>query len=515
VRNWDAIVIGSGPNGLSAAASIAEAGFSVLVIEASQEIGGGTRTLPLTLPGFRHDICSAIHPLAISSPAFSRRPLAEYGLEWVHPAIPLAHALDGGQAIAMERSLRTTADRLGEDGEAYYRLLAPAVDHWQFLNDLAGGKCRTPRDSAGLLRLALQSARSAVGLMESRFRGAGAKALLAGLAGHANLPLEDAFSAGFGISMGASGHAVGWPFPRGGAGRIAGALAGYLRSLGVEFETGARVNSLDDLPPHRIALCDISPRELLRISGSRLHGWFRARLAKFRYGPGAFKLDWALDGPIPWTAADCHRAGTVHVGGTADEIAAGERTVWEGNCAENPFVIVAQHTRFDPSRAPVGKHTAWAYCHVPNGSQVDMSERIEGQIERFAPGFRNRILARSVLGPMALEARNANLVGGDFCGGANSWRQLFTRPTLFAYLTPDPRILLCSSATPPGAGVHGMCGYYAARVAISRLRQRARTRESAKSEPTAAKVVPTRAVRVAVAIAIGAATLVRWRRRIG
>ena len=466
-------MIGSGPNGLSAAASVAEAGFSVLVLEAADEIGGGARTLPLTLPGFLHDTCSAIHPLAVTSPAFIAMPLDQYGLAWIHPEIPLAHPLDGGRAVTLERSLHATAANLGKDADAYQRLFAPVVANWTALTELSTGKLRFPQNAAGLLRVAYASMRSAMNVLAG-FHDPGARALLAGLAAHSNLPLEDAFSAGFAVSMGASAHAVGWPFPRGGAGNISNAIARYLRSLGVEFETGVRVNSLEDLPPHRIALCDVSPRELVRIASARLPNWYRHKLENFSYGPGAFKVDWALDGPIPWAAPECGRAGTVHLGGTAEEIAAGERTVGAGQPAEEPFVFVAQHTRFDPSRAPLGKHTAWAYCHVPNGCDADMTDRIERQIERFAPGFRGRILARSVLGPMALQARNSNLVGGDFCGGANRWQQLFTRPTFLTYLTPDPRILLCSASTPPGAGVHGMCGYYAARLALRRLRKWAR-----------------------------------------
>jgi len=459
------VVIGSGPNGLTAAVTIAGAGYRVLVLEAAGEIGGGTRTLGLTLPGFLHDICSAIHPLAVSSPALLAMPLGLHGLEWIQPAAPLAHPLDGGRSVALDRSLATTATSLGGDGGAYHRLFSPAVRNWELLT----GNLRIPRDPIGLLRFGRSSARPASRLLET-FRGTPARALVAGAAAHSNLTLEASFTSGFALSLMAAGHAVGWPFPRRGAGSIAAALASYLDSFGGTIETGVRVNSLDELPPHRMVLCDVSPRELLRISGARFPAWYRRRLDEYAYGPAAFKVDWALDAPIPWADPGCCRAATLHLGGTAEEIAASERAVWAGGCPERPFVIAAQHTLFDPSRAPEGKHTAWAYCHVPNGSTADMTARIEQQIERFAPGFRDRILARSTLGPADLEAHNPNLVGGDFCCGANLWPQLFARPTILAWYTPDRRVLICSSATPPGAGVHGLCGYLAARAALRRLR---------------------------------------------
>ena len=467
-KAWDAIVIGSGPNGLTAAATIARAGFSVLVLEAAEEIGGGAKTLALTLPGFLHDVCSAIHPLAVCSPALFSMPLAHHGLEWIHPDAPLAHPLDDGRAIVLERSAAATAAQLGGDRDRYYRLLDPAVKNWDLLT---AARLRIPRDVSGLLRFGYACVRSAAAVLGSQFRGAEARALMAGLAGHSNLPLEESPSAGFGLFLGAAAHAGGWPFPRGGAGRIARALASCLQSMGATIQTGVRVDSLDDLPRCRTMLCDLSPRELVRIAGRRFPSSYRQELEDFRYGPAAFKVDWALDSPVPWAAPECLRAGTIHVGGTAEEIARSERAVWSGECPDRPFVIAAQHTLFDSSRAPAGKHTLWGYCHVPNGSPVDMTERIEQQIERFAPGFRNRILARSVRSPADLERHNANLVGGDFCGGANCWHQLLARPTILAHRTADDRVLLCSSATPPGAGVHGMCGDLAARVALRRLRR--------------------------------------------
>ena len=471
-RTWDAVIIGSGPNGLAAAALLAEAGLSVLVIEAADQIGGGVRSLPLTLPGFVHDVCSAIHPIAAASPVFGRMPLATYGLEWVHPEAPLAHPLDNGRAVILEQSLTTTAGNLGRDAGAYHHLFAPVVRNWEAIVSILVGRVRLPGYPWGLPGLARTALRSAMGMLDAKFRSTEARALLAGIAGHSNLPLEDSPTAGFALALGGCAHTAGWPFPRGGAGKLAAALASYLRSLGVEFETGVRVNSLDELPASRVVLCDLSPRELLRIAASRFPTWYQRKLQRFPYGPGAFKIDWALDGPIPWSAPECGRAATVHLGGTAEEIAASERATRSGHCAETPMVIAAQHTLFDPLRAPPGKHTAWAYCHVPNGSTVDMTERIERQFERFAPGFRNRILARSVLGPVALESHNPNLVGGDIAGGDNHISNLLARPTLSGYRTPEPRVLICSSSTPPGAGVHGICGYFAARAALRRLRRR-------------------------------------------
>jgi len=436
---WDFIVIGAGPNGLTAAMVLARAGRSVLVLEAAEEIGGGARTVALTQTGFLHDICSAIHPLAVASPALRRLPV-----DWVHPDAPLAHPLDGGRAVMLERSLAATAKALGPDAEAYGSLYAPPF---------------------------LQALRSITGWSRARLRTPEAAALLAGIAGHSGLRLEDSPSAAFALALGAAAHYAGWPFPRGGAGRIADALAWEVQRHGGRIETETRVHSLADLPRHRVVLCDVAPRELLRIGRGRFPGWYRRRLERYRHGPGAFKVDWALDAPIPWSDPACRRAGTLHLGGTAEEIADSERAVWEGRCPEYPLVIAAQHSLFDPSRAPEGKHTAWAYCHVPNGATENMTERIERQIERFAPGFRDRIRARSMLSPSALEALNPNLVGGDVTGGANTFGQLIRRPSLCLYHTPDERVLLCSAATPPGGGVHGMCGFLAAKLALRRMKR--------------------------------------------
>lgn len=472
--SYDAVVVGSGPNGLAAAITLARAGRSVIVFEARATVGGGARTAELTLPGFRHDVCSAIHPLGVGSPFFRSLPMARFGLEWIHPSVPLAHPLDDGTAAMLARSVAATAETLGDDAAAYQRLMMPLARNWEMLADGILGPLRLmhqalhPSESLRLARFGLDAIRSARGLAERRFTGERARALLAGMSAHSMLPLEQPPSAAFGLVLGIAGHAVGWPFPRGGSQAIADALTAYLRSLGGEIVTGAPIDTLDALPPAKAILCDITPRQLLRIAGKRLpHGYAR-QLERYRYGPGAFKVDYALDGPIPWKAQACSQAGTVHVGGTLAEIASSERTVWQGVPPEQPFVLVAQQSLFDATRAPQGKQTVWAYCHVPNGSDFDMTERIEAQIERFAPGFRERILARHVMSSRDLEHYNANYVGGDINGGVQDLWQLFTRPVArpVPYATPTRGLYLCSSSTPPGGGVHGMCGYFAAQAAL-------------------------------------------------
>lgn len=469
----DAVVVGSGPNGLAAAIALARAGRSVLVREAANELGGGLRSAELTLPGFVHDLCSAIHPLAAASPFLRTLPLADHGLEWIDPPSPLAHPLEGAEAVVVRRSVEETAERLGRDGKSYARLFRPLADDWPRLEQaLLGPLVRPPRHPVALARFGLNALSPAQGLARRKFSDERARALFAGLAAHSSLPLEKPGSAAFALVLGLTAHAVGWPLPRGGSQKLADALASYLRSLGGEIAAGAPVESLDDLAGARTVLCDVTPRQFLRLAGDRLNGRYRRALERYRYGPGVFKVDWALAGPIPWSAPECAEGGTVHLGPTLAEIAASERAPERGEVSERPFVLLAQPTMFDPSRAPPGRHTAWGYCHVSNGSAVDMTAAIERQIERFAPGFGERILARHVAGPADLERRNGNLVGGDISGGANDLRQLIARPALrpVPYSTPLAGVYLCSASTPPGGGVHGMCGYLAARAALSRSR---------------------------------------------
>ncbi|MCY4653547.1 MAG: NAD(P)/FAD-dependent oxidoreductase [Dehalococcoidia bacterium] len=468
---YDSVVVGSGPNGIAAAITIAQAGRSVLVLESADTPGGGARTAELTLPGFRHDVCSAMHPLAVGSPFLSTLPLAEHGLEWIHPRYPVAHPLDDGSAAVLERDVDATAANLGDDAESYRNLMSPFVRDWSRIAAGAMGPLRPPHNPIAMGRFGLKALRSARGLANSRLRTVQARALFAGIAAHSVTPLEFRASAAAGLILQVAGHAVGWPMPRGGAQSLTDAMVSYLQSLGGEVVTGVRVDSLDELPQASAVLLDVGARELGRISGDRLPTGYRRKLDAFRYGPGVFKIDWALAAPIPWTAAECGDAGTLHLGGTLEEIAAAEAAVWRGEHPERPFVLLAQPTMFDNTRAPSGKHIAWAYCHVPNGSDFDMTERIEAQVERFAPGFRDRVLACSVMSPSDVEAYNANYVGGDIGGGANTLHQLFARPVsaIAPYRTPIKGVYLCSASTPPGAGVHGMCGYWAARDALKRL----------------------------------------------
>lgn len=461
--------MGAGPNGLSAAIALAQAGRSVLVLEAASTIGGGTRSAELTLPGFVHDVCSAVHPWPLASPFLRTLPLARHGMELVQPAAPLAHPLDDGTAVVLERSVAETARGLGADGGAYRALFAPFVERADDLLDDALAPLHLPRHPRLLARFGLVALRSATGLATSRFAGERARALFAGLAAHSTLRLDQPPCAGFGLALGIVAHAVGWPVARGGSQRIADALAAHLRELGGEIATDRRVTSLDELPPARAVLCDLAPRGVRAIAPRLPAGYARA-LERFRYGPGVCKVDLALDGPVPWRAPECARAATVHLGGTLDEIAASEADVSRGRHPERPFVLLAQQSLFDPTRAPAGKHTVWAYCHVPNGSTVDMTERVERQVERFAPGFRDRVIARHVMTAADLERYNANYVGGDINSGLPDLRQLFTRPVarLVPYTTPLRNLYLCSSSTPPGGGVHGMCGYWAARAALAR-----------------------------------------------
>jgi phytoene dehydrogenase-like protein len=472
-HTYDAVVVGAGPNGLAAAIELARNGCSVAVLEANDRVGGGARSGELTIPGFVHDLGSAIHPLGFASPFFRDLPLMEHGLEWVHPAAPLAHPFDDGTATVLEYSVEETAGALGVDADAYRRLMRDVAEDVDRIAASFLGRPRVPRHPLALLSTGLRAVGSARGLAEKLFTGEKARGLFAGNAAHSFLPLERRPAAMFGFVNGVLGHArgYGWPFPKGGSQEIADALASYLLSLGGEIFTGVRVTNVDEVPRTRAVLFDVAPRQLLDIAGKHFTDGYRRALERYRYGPGVFKADFALDGPIPWKAEECLRAGTVHLGGTLEEIAAGEAAVWRGEHPERPFVLLAQQSLFDPTRAPEGKHTVWAYCHVPNGSEVDMSGRIEAQIERFAPGFKDSILAKSAMDCTDLERTDANLVGGDITGGAMDLRGLLARPALriSPYSTPAKGLYLCSSSTPPGAGVHGMCGYFAARAALRYL----------------------------------------------
>jgi phytoene dehydrogenase-like protein len=464
----DAVVVGAGPNGLAAAITLAGAGRSVLVLEAEDTIGGGCRSAQLTLPGFIHDICSTIHPLASASPFFRSLPLAKHGLEWIHPIAPLAHPLDDGSAVFLLRSVEETANGLGNDGGAYRKLMRPLVDKGDQLVKELLGRYRFPGHPLALARFGRHGIRSSRSLARSQFRGEPARALLAGMAAHSIQPLNRPLTAAVGLALGLFGHVAGWPVARAGSQRIVEALASHLRSLGGEIAVGTRINSLEEVPGAPVILLDVTPRQLTSIAKTRLSARYRRKLKRFRHGPGVFKIDWALDAPIPWKAEECAQAATVHVGGLLEEIEGSEAAVWRGIHAQRPFVILAQQSLFDSSRTPESKHTAWAYCHVPNGSSMDMTERIEAQVERFAPGFRDVVLARSVMSPADLERHNPNYIGGDISGGVQDLRQVFARPTLrpVPYSTPAKGIYLCSSSTPPGAGVHGMCGHFAALAAM-------------------------------------------------
>ncbi len=467
-----AVVVGAGPNGLAAAVTLTQAGWSVEVHEARATVGGGARSAELTLPGFLHDVCSAIHPLAVGSPFFARLPLERHGLEWIHPPLPLAHPFDDGTAAVLARGFAETGESFGEreDARAWERLFRPFADSWEELAPDLLAPLRWPRHPFGMARLGLVGVRAATALARRRFRGFRARALFAGLAAHSFLPLESRPSAAFGLLLGVTGHAIGWPLPRGGAQRIADALASLLRELGGEIHTGRLVGSLRELPAADAYLFDLTPAQLLRLEGIAWPRRYRRRLGRYRYGPGVFKMDWALSAPIPWRAEACRRAGTVHLGGTMEELAASERSAWNGETAR-PFVLVTQPSLFDPTRAPAGAHIGWAYCHVPNGSAADRTAAIEAQIERFAPGFRDLVLARHTTNTAELEAYNPNCVGGDINGGAATLGQLFTRPVarVVPYATPDPKVFICSASTPPTGGVHGMCGYHAARAVLRRI----------------------------------------------
>lgn len=468
---FDAIIVGAGPNGLAAAIVLAQAGWRVQVREACAAIGGGTRTAELTLPGFAHDVCSAIHPLSLASPFLRSLPLEKFGLEFIQPPAALAHPLEDGSAVLLEKSIAATSARLGADAGAYQRLMGFVTGEWEKIIEEFLGPLRPPKHPLAMAGFGLLAIQSAKGLAQLAFKGQRAQALFAGWAAHSIQPLENSPTAAFGLMLGMLGHAVGWPIAKGGSHKITQAMAAYLQTLGGEIITNAPVHIIDELPPVRAVLLDVTPRQLLKIAAHRFPAGYAQALQKYRYGPGVFKIDFALDGPIPWRAAECGQAGTVHVGGTLAEIAASERAMWNGEHSEKPYVLVAQQSLFDETRAPTGKHTGWAYCHVPHASTVDMSEAIIKQIERFAPGFRERILATHTHTAMQMQTYNANYVGGDINGGVQDFMQLFTRPAVRfpPYATPAKGIYLCSSSTPPGGGVHGMCGYWAAQTVLEQL----------------------------------------------
>jgi phytoene dehydrogenase-like protein len=472
--DFDATVIGSGPNGLAAAIRLAQAGRSVQVLEASDTIGGGARTAELTEPGFRHDVCSAIHPMAVSSPFFRdlESELSAHGLEWIHPDAPLAHPFDDEPAAVLHRDLDATAATLGEDGERWKAWMSAWVPRWEGLCGDALAPLGAPKHPLWMASFGMSALlQSATTLANRRFQHPAARALFAGLAGHSVLPLDMFPSSAIGMMLGIAGHAVGWPMPKGGSQAIPNALAGHFKALGGVIHTGVRVTDIDALPTRGPLLFEVAPARLSDIAGDSLPLSFRKKLQAYRHGPGACKVDYALSEPIPWKDPHVAQAGTVHLGGTLEEIAASERACWDGKAADSPYVLVAQQSLFDATRAPEGKHTGWAYCHVPAGSRADFTEAIEAQIERYAPGFRDTIIARHTTTAASFEQYNANYIGGDVNGGRPTIDQLFTRPTAKTYRTPNKRIYLCSAATPPGGGIHGMCGHFAAEAALSDWRE--------------------------------------------
>lgn len=466
-RDFDAVVVGSGPNGLAAAITMQQQGLSVIILEAKDTIGGGMRTEELTLPGFRHDVCSAIHPMVVSSPFFKTLPLHDQGLQFAYPDVAAAHPFDNGKAAVLKKSVQETAALLGRDEQAYLSLMKPVVRDWPLMaNDLLG-PLRFPAHPFKMAAFGLTGISSAMAVSR-RFATAEAKGLWAGMAAHAIQPLSNFATSAFALVLMSAAHLAGWPVPVGGSNQIAGALASYFKSIGGTIQTGTYVKSLSQLPSAHAVLFDVTPRQLLQISGHTFSSIYKWQLEKYRYGMGVFKIDWALDDAIPFTAPQCRKAGTVHLGGTLEEIASSEQASAGGKTADNPFVLLAQQSLFDATRAPEGKHTAWAYCHVPNGSEKDMTAIIEQQVERFAPGFRQRILARHTMNTAQVEEHNPNYIGGDINGGVQDIGQLFTRPvlSLSPYRTSQKGLYICSSSTPPGGGVHGMCGYHAAKRAL-------------------------------------------------
>lgn len=467
-KDFDAVVVGSGPNGLAAAILLQQNGLSVLLIEGQDTIGGGMRSAELTLPGFIHDICSAIHPLAAGSPFFKTLPLDQYGLEYIYPEIDAAHPFDDGTAAILKHSIAETAINLGADEDAYLQLLHPVMHNWPAIAADVLGPLHFSKHPLAMAQFGLKALTSATHLSKI-FKTEKAKGLLAGMAAHAMQPLTNAATSAIALVLMVNSHLRGWPMPKGGTQSLANALADYFVSIGGKIETGFYVRSMEQLPSANAVLFDIAPRQLLQIAGHQFSSLYKWQLERYRYGMGVFKVDWALDTPVPFTAPDCQKAGTVHIGNTMAEIVYSEQQTWNGSLPEKPFVLLAQHSIFDPIRAPEGKHTAWAYCHTPANSTADMTDVIEKQIERFAPGFRDRILAKHTLNSVQMEAYNPNYVGGDINSGVIDMGQLFTRPALrwSPYRTSAKGIYLCSASTPPGGGVHGMCGYYAAKKALS------------------------------------------------
>lgn len=466
-KDYDAVVVGSGPNGLAAAIAIQQAGLSVLLVEGKDSIGGGLRSATLTLPGFVHDVCSAIHPLAVGSPFFKTLPLQQHGLEFIYPSLAAAHPFDDGDAAVLYPSIEQTAAALGEDGASYRQLIHPLAKDWSQIAGAILGPLQFPNHPLTMARFGWKALQSATHLAK-RFHSPKARGLWAGMAAHSLQPLSNATTSAIALVLLTLGHTEGWPLPKGGSAAIARALASYFVSVGGTITTGLYVRSLSQLPSSHAVLLDVTPRQLLQIAGGQFSSFYKWQLERYRYGMGVFKIDWALDGPIPFASSACREAGTLHLGNTLEEIAASEQLTAKGKHPDKPFVLLAQQSRFDASRAPEGKHTAWAYCHVPNGSEVDMTERIEKQVERFAPGFRDLIIGRHVMNTRQMEAYDPNYIGGDINGGAMGLTQLFTRPALrwSPYKTSAKGIYLCSSSTPPGGGVHGMCGYHAARRAL-------------------------------------------------
>jgi phytoene dehydrogenase-like protein len=469
-KEYDVVVIGAGPNGLSAAIALAQEGLSTLLVEAHARPGGGARSDALTLEGFVHDVCSTVHPLGAASPFFRSLPLQRYGLRWIESPSPLAHVLSDGRAVMLERTLEATAEGLGRDGPAYRRLLGPYVRQFDTLLPMLLGPLRMPSSPLLFAQFGLCALRSMRALASERFFDPPARALLAGIAAHAMVPLHRPATASFALVLAMAAHVVGWPLARGGSQAITDALVAHYQALGGELVLGCPVQRLSELPKARAYVLDVTPRQVLEIAGDELPGHYQARLRRFRYGPGVYKVDWALSGPIPWKDARCLRAATVHLSGSMKDVADAELSVHRGHLAEHPFILLVQPTLFDPSRAPRGKHIAWAYCHVPHGSSVDAACAIEAEIERFAPGFTECVLARRTHDALSIQHYNANYVGGDINGGISDARQLFFRPVMRAdpYATPAPHVFLCSSSTPPGGGVHGMCGYWAARSVLAR-----------------------------------------------